>query len=126
MSTPKPSTELQLVAALAAMSEANLAMRTGAVSTPAISRAARCLECLAESADLAPALRVKCEQMSWHWEAAMSPQIEPGSEQPPSADARVIQMQRRQSRRQDWLPTHATVKNYESPLHGKTGACWRC
>jgi hypothetical protein len=72
MSNSKLSTELQLVAALAAMSEANLAMRSGAAATPAICRAARCLERLAECPDLAPALRTQCDHMCVHWEAAMA------------------------------------------------------
>jgi hypothetical protein len=72
MSNSKLSTELQLVAALAAMSEANLAMRSGAVAAAAICRAARCLERLAECPDLAPALRAQCDRMCVHWEAAMA------------------------------------------------------
>ena len=69
---PVPSTHLQLVAALAAMSEANLALRGGSAATPAISRAARCLDVLAESPDLAPALRRLCDRLSSQWASAIA------------------------------------------------------
>jgi len=68
---PVPSTHLQLIAALAAMSEANLALRAGTAATPAISRAARCLDVLADSPDLAPALRRLCDTLSSQWASAI-------------------------------------------------------
>jgi hypothetical protein len=95
MSTSKLSIESQLVAALAAMSEANLAMRTGAVAAPAICRAARCLERLAECADLAPALRQTCDHMCAHWEASMALFADRQRSAPPIPGARVIPLRRR-------------------------------
>ncbi|MBK9244200.1 MAG: hypothetical protein IPM30_04980 [Burkholderiales bacterium] len=71
--TPVPSTHLQLIAALAAMSEANLALRAGHGATPAISRAARCLDVLADCPDLAPALRRLCDALSAQWASAIAP-----------------------------------------------------
>jgi hypothetical protein len=68
---PVLSTHLQLIAALAAMSEANLALRAGRAATPAISRAARCLDALADSPDLAPALRRLCDTLSSQWNSAI-------------------------------------------------------
>lgn len=67
------STHLQLVAALAAMSEANMALRRGAAATSAIFRAARCLDGLADCPDLAPALRRLCDTLSSKWAEATFP-----------------------------------------------------
>jgi hypothetical protein len=65
------STELQLVAALSAMSEANHALRTGAPPKALLDRAERCLEALSVSSDLAPALRRHCESLSEQWAYAV-------------------------------------------------------
>jgi len=67
------STELQLVAALSALCEANRALREGASAAAAQARAARCLECLADCADLAPALRRQCDALCAQWSGAVRP-----------------------------------------------------
>ena len=72
MSSPQ-STQMQLLAALAAMSEANLALRAGAAAGPAIGRAARCLDALADCPDLAPALRRLCDRLSCQWASTTAP-----------------------------------------------------
>lgn len=74
---PAQPTHLQLFAALAAMSEANLALRAGAVAAPAVCRAARCLDVLADCPDLAPSLRRLCDTLSSQWAAAIvSPAVD--------------------------------------------------
>jgi hypothetical protein len=65
-------THLQLIAALAAMSEANVALRTGAGAARAVSRAARCLDVLANAPDLAPWLRRLCDRSSSQWASAIA------------------------------------------------------
>lgn len=70
--TPAQPTHLQLFAALAAMSEANLALRAGAAAAPAFCRAARCLDVLADCPDLAPSLRRLCGTLSEQWAAAIA------------------------------------------------------
>ncbi len=95
MSTSTLSTELQLVAALSAMSEANLAMRSGTAAKPAICRAARCLARLADCPDLAPELRARCDHMCAYWEAAMAPFTTQQSVHPPMPVAKVIPMRQK-------------------------------
>jgi len=70
--TPVQPTHLQLFAALAAMSEANLALRAGTVTAPAVCRAARCLDVLADCPELAPSLRRLCDTLSSQWAAAIA------------------------------------------------------
>ncbi len=93
MSEPR-STEMQLVAALAAMSEANLALRAGAAAAPAIGRAARCLDLLADCPDLAPALRRLCDRLSCQWGAATAGPADSPLRTPPRCLAEVIPLRR--------------------------------
>jgi CTP:molybdopterin cytidylyltransferase MocA len=85
-----PSTHLQLVAALAAMSEANLALRQGILAAPAISRAARCLEALADCPDLGPAMRRLFDSLSTQWANAIAPRVGGGPAEPIGAGAAVL------------------------------------
>lgn len=65
--------EAQLVAALRAMTEANVALRQGLFPDRAIARARLCLRALADNDDLAPELRFQCDALGEQWRALGRP-----------------------------------------------------
>jgi hypothetical protein len=79
------------------MSEANLALRAGTAAAPAIGRAVRCLEELADCPTLAPALRRLCDALSTQWAAALQERPESARRAAKDRGADVIPLSRSRS-----------------------------
>jgi hypothetical protein len=91
--------DLQFIAALAAMSEANLALRAGSVAAPAIGRAVRCLEELADCPALAPPLQRLCDALSAQWSTVLRELPDSARRPAPDRVAEVIPLLRARSRK---------------------------